>query len=122
MCLLVDIIQALIKISFEEHEINLLYSVILQGYIGSGGLKNTGMNLKNIKYRNLFFFLEKLVRGGVSSVMEDRYVCEKYMKILDIDTSSLHGWSMSQPLPFKDIHFTHAVLLKEILETDIEIV
>ena len=40
------------------------------------------------------------------------------MKISHSDANGLHGWSISAHSPYKDIRFTHAVKLKELVKTD----
>ena len=51
--------------------------------------------------------------------MSNRYIeSHEYTKMLHIDATNLHGWSMSQYLPYKDIRFKNDVNIIEILETD----
>ena len=48
--------------------------------------------------------MEKNIRGGLTSVMGDRYVkSEETKKILYIDATKLYGHSMSQVLPYDEI-------------------
>ena len=51
--------------------------------------------------------------------MSNRYIeSHEYTKMLHIDATNLHGWSMSQYLPYKDIRFKNDVNIVETLETD----
>ena len=90
--------------SVNEFGINPLYCVSLPGYTWEFGLKNTGINLQTLQDKDLILTLENNIRGGISSVMGDRYVESKENKeILYIDSINLYGHSMSQPLPYEEI-------------------
>ena len=119
--LLADVFEKFIKVSLEEYKINPLYCVSLPGYTWLCGLKHTGINLQNIQDINLMNLLENNIRGGISSVMGDRYVkSDENKKILYIDANNLYGWAMSQSLPFDEIQFLSPNTfpsLEEILNT-----
>ena len=63
--------------------------------------------------------LEKNIRGGISSVIGDRYIQseESYKKILYIDATNLYCHSMSEPLPYDEINFDRDIKLEDILKT-----
>ena len=66
----------------------------------------------------MILLLENKIRGGISSVMIDRYVkSDENKKIIFIDATNLYGHSMSQSLPFDEIKFERNVCLEEILKT-----
>ena len=66
----------------------------------------------------MILLLEKTLRGGISSVMGDRYVqSDENKKILYVDANNLYGHSMSQPLPFDELKFDNNVKLEDILNT-----
>ena len=66
----------------------------------------------------MILLLEKNIRGGISSVMGDRYVkSDKNKKLLYIDANNIYGHSMSQPLPYDEIKFDRNVKLEKILNT-----
>ena len=47
---------------------------------------------------------ENNIRGGISSVMGDRYVkSDEEKKILYIDANNLYGYAMCQYLPYDEI-------------------
>ena len=51
----------------------------------------------------MILLLENNIRGGISSVMGDRYnQSDENKKILYTDANNLYGHSMSQPLPFDE--------------------
>ena len=48
----------------------------------------------------MIFLIENNIRGGISSVMGDRYVkSDENKKILYMKATNLYGYSMSQMLP-----------------------
>ena len=66
----------------------------------------------------MILLIEKNIRGGISSVMGDRYVkSDENKKILYIDATNLYGHSMSQMLPYDEIKFEKDICLEEILNT-----
>ena len=87
---------------------NPLYSVSLPGYTWECGLKYTGINLHTLQDKDLILILEKIIRGGISSVMGDRYVKPgENKKIIFLDATNLYGHSMIQPLPYDEIEMWH---------------
>ena len=116
--LLADVFEKFIKISIEEYGINPLYCVSLPDYTWQCGLKYTGINLQTLKDKDMILLLENNIRGGISSVMGDRYIkSDKNKKILYIDANNLYGHSMSQYLPYDEIKFDNSVELEDILNT-----
>ena len=66
----------------------------------------------------MILLLENNIRGGISSVMGDRYVkSDENKKIIYMDATNLYDYPKSQPLPFDKIKFERNVCLKEILNT-----
>ena len=60
----------------------------------------TQIQLDFIKDKDLLLLLENNIRGGISSVMGDRYIkSDENTKLLYIDANNLYGWAMSQYLP-----------------------
>ena len=90
------------------------YLVIL----GNAGLKYTNIKLQTLQDKDMILLLENNIRGGISSVMGDRYVkSDENKKILYIDANNLYGWAMSQYLPYDDIKFDNNIKLEDILNT-----
>ena len=99
--LLACVFEKFIKVSINEFGINLLYCVRLPGYTWQCGLKYTGINLQTLQDKDMILLLENNIRGGISSVMGDRYIkSDKNRKILYVDANNLYGHSMSEPLPY----------------------
>ena len=81
-------------------------------------MKYTGINLQTLQDKDMILLLENNIRGGISSVMGDRYIKPNgNKKILYFDANNLYGHSMSQPLPFDEIKFDKNVELEDILKT-----
>ena len=116
--LLTCVFEKFIKVSFNEFEINPLYCVSLPGYTWQCGLKYTGKNLQIHQDKDMILLIENNIRGGISSVMGDRYIkSDDNKKILYLDANKLHGHSMSEPLPYDEIKFDNNVNLEDILNT-----
>ena len=69
----------------------------------------------------MILILENNIRGGLSSVMGDRYVIsDENKKILYIDATNLYGHSMSEPIPYDEIEFDNIVKLEDILNNPVD--
>ena len=116
--LLACVLEKFIKVSVNEFGINPLYCVSLPGYTWQCGLKYTGKNLQTLQDKYMILLLENNIRGGISSIMGDRYIkSDKNKKILYIDANNLYGYSMSQYLPYDEIKFDNNVTLEDIINT-----
>ena len=116
--LLADVFEKFIKISVEEFGINALYCVSLPGYTWQCGMKYTDINLQTLQDKEMILLLENNIRGGISSVMSDRYIkSDENKKILYIDANNLYGHSMSQYLPYDEIKFDNNITLEDIINT-----
>ena len=106
--LLADVIEKLVKVSFEEYGINPLYCVSLPGYTYQCALKYTDIKLQTLQDKDLNLLLENNIRGGISSVMDDRYVkSDENNTVLYMDATNLYGHSISQMLPYDEIEMWH---------------
>ena len=102
--LLVDVFEKFVKVSTEEYGINPLYCVSVPGYTYQCALKYTDIKLQTLQDKNLILLLENNTRGGISSVMGDRYVkSDENKKISNMDATNIYGHSMSQHLPYDEI-------------------
>ena len=116
--LLACVFEKLIKVSIIEYKINPLYCVSLPGYTWQCGLKYTGINLQTLQDKDMILLLGNNIRGGISSVMGDRYIkSNNNKKILYVDANNLYGHSMSEPLPYDEIKFDKSIGLEDILNT-----
>ena len=116
--LLACVFEKFIKVSQNEFKINPLYCVSLPGYTWQCGLKYTGINLQTLQDKDKILLLENNIRGGISSVMGDRYIkSDENGKVLYFDANNLYGHSMSEPLPYDEIKYDNNVSLEDILNT-----
>ena len=106
--LLADTMEKFVKVSFEEYGINPMYCVSLPGYTYQCALSYTDIKLQTLQDKDLILLIENNIRGGISSVMGDRYVkSDEDNSILYIDATNLYGHSMSQMLPYNEIEMWH---------------
>ena len=92
--------------------------MILPGYTWQCGLKYTGINLQTLQDKDMILLLENNIRGGISSIMGDRYVkSNENEKIWYVDANNLYGWALSEYLPYDEIKFDEQVKLEDILKT-----
>ena len=113
-----DTFEKFIKISIEEYGINPLYCVSRPGYTWQFGIKYTDIKLQTLQDKDMIFLLENNIKGGISSVMGDRYVqSDESKKILCVDANTLHGWAMSEYLPYDEIKIDRDVKSEEVLNT-----
>ena len=116
--LLACVFEKIMKVSVNEFGINPLYCVSLPGYTWQRGLKYTGINLQTLQDKDMIFLLKNNIRGGISSVMGDRYIkSDENKKILYIDANILYGHSMSEPLLYDEIKFDDNIKVEDILNT-----
>ena len=81
-------------------------------------MKYTGIILETLQDKDMILLLENNIRGGISSVMGDRYIqSDENKKILYMDATNLYGHSMSEPLPYDEIKFDGDIKLEDILNT-----
>ena len=78
--LLGDLFENFVEVSTEEYKINPLYCVSLPGYTYQCALKYTDIKLQTLQDKDLILFIENNIRGGISSVMGDRYVNQMKIK------------------------------------------
>ena len=93
--LLADVLEKFVKVSFEEYGINPLYCVSLPNCTYQCALKYTDIKLQTLQDKDLILLLENSIRGGISSVMGDRYLkSDENKKIFYMDTTNLYGHSL----------------------------
>ena len=66
----------------------------------------------------MILLLENIIRAGLSSVMGDRHAkSNENEKILYKAANNLHGWAMSDYLPYDEVKFDRDVKLAGIINT-----
>ena len=84
----------------------------LPGYTWQCGTKYTDIKVQTLQDKDLILTLENDIRGGISSVISDRYVqLDENKKILYIDANNLCGWALSEYPPYDEIKFDRIVKL-----------
>ena len=105
--MLADVIEKFVKVSTEEYGINTQFCVSLPSYTYHCALKYTDIKLQTLQDKDLILLLEKIIRGGISSVMGDRYVKSDEDKKIYMNATSLYGHSRSQLLPYDEVQLWH---------------
>ena len=114
---LADVLEKFVKVSTAEYGLNPLYCVSLPGYTYQCALIYTDNKLQTLQDKDLILLIENNVRGGISSVMGNRYVkSDENKKIIFMDATNLYGHSTSQFLPYDEIKFEKDISLDEILD------
>ena len=102
--LLADVIEKFVKVSFEEYGTNPLYCVSLPGYTYQCALKYTDIKLQTLHDKDLILLIENNIRGGIGSVMGDRYVrSDESKNIIYMVATNFNGYSMSQMLLYDEV-------------------
>ena len=71
-------------------------------------MKYTDIKLQTLQDKDLILLIENNIRGGISSIMGDRYVkSDEDNKIIYADATNLYGHCMSQFLPYDEIEMWH---------------
>ena len=77
-----------------------LFCESVPSYIYQRALKYINVNVQTLQYKDMILLIENIIRGGISSVLGDRYVQSVENKeILYIDATNIYGHPMSQMLP-----------------------
>ena len=128
VCILADVFEAFRKLSLTHNAIDPCWVISTPGLTWQCGIKKTEVRLRYFKEATAehLHFIEKGVRGGVSTVLGNRHVlCTnpstqpgkylyKNMWSLNIikrnymyyhDAISLYAWSMAQSLPTGEMRF-----------------
>ena len=106
--LVADVSAKFIKVSTKVFGINPLYCVSLPGYIWQCALIFTYTKLQTLQEKDMALLLEKIIRGGIGSVIGDRCVkLDDIKKILYVDANNLYGLAMSHSLTYDEIEMSY---------------
>ena len=104
--IIVDIFENFFGTCWEDEKKNPTFFVSSTRYISNTGLKYTKIELQNIKAAGVHLILENAKIDAKSICMEKKYVVSvSDLKKLDIDSKNLHGFGMSQSMPYAEIKF-----------------
>ncbi|XP_071153082.1 uncharacterized protein [Mytilus edulis] len=112
VALLADVFEKFRDISLHDYDLDPCHYFTTPGFSWSAMLKKTGIVLDLITDIDMMLFVEKGIRGGVSSIFH-RYAKANNPYLFDtyepteptsylsyLDANNLYGWSMSQCLPY----------------------
>ena len=109
--LLADVFENFRKTCLEYYGLDPCHYFSAPGLSWDALLKMTGIELELLSDPNMYLFIEKGLRGGVSIITHRKGIANnKYMKnydegkpskhILYLDTTNLYGWGMTLNLPY----------------------
>ena len=120
--LLADVFKKIINTSLNYCELDPYYYYFsCPGLSLDAMLKMTEIQLELISDINMYLFIEKRMRGGISSIAKRHSKANnKYMKCYDsgkeskyityLDANSLYGWAMSQYLLYSEFKWLKKVI------------
>ena len=108
--LLADVFENFRKTAMTTYGPDPAWYYTLPGYSWDALLKSTGVSLELITDPDMYLFVEKGLRGGISMVSHRHATANnRYMQNFDpsqpdsylmyLDSNNLYGWAMSQPMP-----------------------
>ena len=135
--LLADVMENFRKVSRANYGLNPLWYYTAPGLAWDALLRITGVELELISDPDMYLFIERGIRGGISTNIKRHAIANnKYMAKYNpqkkskynpyTDANNLYGWAMSQPLPIRDFEWMGGEELEEwtehscILEVDLE--
>ena len=139
--LLADVFENFRKTAMATYGLDPAHYLTLPGYSWDALLKCTNVSLELITDPDMYLFIEKGMRGGISMVshrharannpsMENYDPSQPNSFLQYLDAKNLYGWAMSQPMPtaaFQWVDYTDQILETPaaanhgyILEVDLE--
>ena len=124
--ILADVFEKFRRTSHATYGIDPVWYISLPSYTWDCGMKFTDVELQLLTDPNMYLFIERGIRGGVSMI-NHRYAKanNKYMQDYDdnkessfityLDANNLYGWAMSQSLPTGDFKWE---FLPELIEEE----
>ena len=113
---LTDVFEYYRDLSMETFGLEPSHFLGLPAFSWSAGLKYTNQTLQNVTDSDIFMFLEKMKRGGISVISKRHAKAnnpylpnydeeEENSYIYQVDCNNLYGWSMCQNLPTDGIEW-----------------
>ncbi len=134
--LLADVMTEFRKTCKKAYGLDALHNYTSPGLAWSAMLKHTGVKLDLISDPDMYLFVEKGIRGGISTVVKRYAKSNKYLDNYDkesesvfipyLDANNLYGWAMNNPLPVSNFEWIEEDKLKYwestpcILDVDLE--
>ena len=114
--LLADVFQAFRKTIFNVYKLDPCHFFSIPGLAWSAALKYIGKKIELFTDIDMYQFIERGIRGGISGVMKRHSIANnaesntfneneesKYLCYLDVN--NLYGWAMNQNLPCSDFEW-----------------
>ena len=122
--LLADVFENFRKTAMATYGLDPAHYYTLPGYSWEALLKFTRVSLELLTDSNMYLFIEKGLRGGISMVshrhatannpqMEGFNPSQPTSYLMYLDSNNLYGWAMSQPMPtggFQWIDYSDQIL------------
>ena len=122
--LLADVFENFRKTAMATYGLDPAHYLTLPGYSWDALLKLTNVELELLTDSNMYLFIEKGLRGGISMVshrhaiannlqMENYDPSQPTSFLQYLDANNLYGWAMSQPMPtrgFEWVNYTDQIL------------
>ena len=122
--LLADVFENFRRTALSTYKLDPAHYLTLPGYSWDALLKSTNVSLELITDPDVYLFIEKGLRGGISMVshrhaiannpqMEDFNPSQPTSYLMYLDSNNLYGWAMSQAMPtggFQWVEFTEKLL------------
>ena len=116
--LLADVFENFRKTAMATYGLDPAHYYTLPRYSWDCLLKCTNIELEQITDPDLYLFIEKGLRGGISMVSHRHAIANnRYMENFDpsqpdsylmyLDSNNLYGWAMSQPMPTGGFHWVN---------------
>ena len=113
---LADVFQNFRKLCKKNYEIDPAHLLTAPGLAWQASLKMNQQPLEFFSDLNMYLFIERGLRGGISTITKRHAVANnKYLKnynhssasryILYLDANNLYGWAMSRPLPYGEFQW-----------------
>ena len=117
--LLTDVLENFRKTCLTYYKLDPLHYLTSPGLAWDAMLKMTKIKLELITDIDMYLFIERGLRGGISYIAHRHAEANnKYMKNYDpskvscyipyLDANNLYGWAMSQPLPYRNFKWVEA--------------
>ena len=108
--LLADVFENFRKTAMVTYGLDPAHYYTLPGYSWDALLKCTNIELDQITEANMYLFIEKGLRGGISMVSHRHAIANNPQMqnfnpeqptsyLMYLDSNNLYGWAMSQPMP-----------------------
>ena len=122
--LLADVFENFRRTALSNYNLDPAHYYTLPGYSWDCLLKLTNIELEQITEANMYLFIEKGLRGGISMVSHRHAIANNPQMqnynpeqptsyLMYLDSNNLYGWAMSQYLPtggFQWVNYTDQIL------------